>query len=200
MERIMMRRAFIALALFAAAISGAGANWEAVERVEPYSISGTTGIELYQSIGANGPKIGIGRAIAYTNFDLKWSRDYQPQPDGSCVLVTARPHLIITYALPKPSSSLSPAMQRNWDRFIEGIRAHERVHGEDIKEMVRAIEAYSVGLSAPADPGCQKVRQKLQARLGELSQAQRQKSRDFDRVEMSNGGNIHQLILTLVNG
>lgn len=195
----MMRRTFLALALTAAAIP-ARADWEAVERIEPYSISGTSGIELYQSIGANGPKIGIGRAIAYTNFDLKWSRDYQPQPDGSCVLVTARPHLIITYALPKPSSSLSPTMQRNWDSFIEGIRVHERVHGEDIKEMVRAIEAYSIGLTAPDDAGCQKVRQKLQARLGELSQAQRQKSRDFDRVEMSNGGNIHQLILTLVNG
>lgn len=195
----MMRRAVLALALIAAALP-ARADWEAVERVEPYSISGTSGIELYQSIGANGPKIGIGRAIAYTNFDLKWSRDYQPQPDGSCVLVTARPHLIITYALPKPSSSLSPAMQRNWDAFIEGIRVHERVHGEDIKEMVRAIEAFSVGLSAPDDAGCQKVRQKLQARLGELSNAQRQKSRDFDRIEMSNGGNIHQLILTLVNG
>ncbi len=196
----MMRRATLALALLAAAIPAARADWQAVERVEPYSISGTTGIELYQSIGANGPKIGIGRAIAYTNFDLKWSRDYQPQPDGSCVLVTARPHLIITYALPKPSSSLSADMQRSWDRFIEGIRAHENVHGEDIKDMVRAIEAYSVGLSAPDDAGCQKVRQKLQARLGELSQAQRQKSRDFDRVEMGNGGNIHQLILTLVNG
>lgn len=195
----MMRRAVLALALVAAAIP-AQADWEAVERVEPYSISGTSGIELYQSIGARGPKIGIGRAIAYTNFDLKWSRDYQPQPDGSCVLVTARPHLIITYALPKPSSSLSPAMQRNWDAFIEGIRVHERVHGEDIKEMVRAIEAYSVGLTAADDAGCQKVRQKLQTRLGELSQAQRQKSRDFDRVEMGNGGNIHQLILTLVNG
>ncbi len=195
-----MRRALLVLALVATAIPAAQANWEAVERVEPYSISGTTGIELYQSIGANGPKIGIGRAIAYTNFDLKWSRDYQPQPDGSCVLVTARPHLIITYALPKPSSSLSADMQRNWDRFIEGIRTHENVHGEDIKDMVRAIEAYSVGLSAPDDAGCQKVRQKLQARLGELSQAQRQKSRDFDRVEMGNGGNIHQLILTLVNG
>ncbi|MCO6387896.1 DUF922 domain-containing Zn-dependent protease [Aliihoeflea sp. 40Bstr573] len=195
-----MRRAFLALAMLAAAAPGAKANWEAVERVEPYSISGTTGIELYQSIGARGPKIGIGRAIAYTNFDLKWSRDYQPQPDGSCVLVTARPNLIITYALPKPSSTLAPAMKLAWDRFIDGIRAHEKVHGEDIKEMVRAIEAYSVGLSAPDDARCQKVRQKLQARLGELSQAQRQKSRDFDRVEMSSGGNIHQLILTLVNG
>jgi len=143
MERKMMRCALLALAMVAAA-GPARADWEAVERIEPYAISGTSGIELYQSIGANGPKIGVGRAIAYTNFDLKWSRDYRPQPDGSCVLATARPHLIIIYALPRPSGSLSPTMQRNWDRFIEGIRAHERVHGEDIKDMVRAIEDFSV--------------------------------------------------------
>ena len=37
-------------------------------------------------------------------------------------------------------------------------------------------------------------------RLGALSQAQRQQSRDFDRTELSEGGNIHQLILALVNG
>lgn len=180
--------------------AAAHAQWQAVEQIEAYSISGTTGIDLYQSIGERGPKIGIGRAIAYTNFDLKWSRDYQPQPDGSCVLATARPHLIIIYALPKPSAELSPAMQRNWETFIEGIRAHERVHGDDITTMVRAIEDFSVGLSAADDPECQKVRQKLQARLGELSQAQRQRSRDFDQTEMSKGGNIHQLILALVNG
>lgn len=177
----------------------AHAQWQPTERVENYSITGNTGIELYQSIGARGPKIGIGRAIAHTNFDLKWSRDYQPQPDGSCVLLTARPHLIVTYTLPKPPSDLPAAMQRNWDVFIDGIRAHERVHGQDIVDMVRAIEAFSVGHSAPADPGCQKVRQSLQARLGELSQQQRQRSREFDQVEMSNGGNIHQLILSLVN-
>ena len=35
-------------------------------------------------------------------------------------------------------------------------------------------------------------------RLSALSQAQRKKSADFDRVEMSDGGNIHQLILALI--
>ncbi len=194
-----MRRLLVALGLFLAP-SAAQAGWQATERVEAYAIAGSSGIDLYRSIGERGPKIGIGRAIAHTNFDLKWSRDYRPQADGSCVLTTARPHLIITYTLPRPSQKLPAHVQRNWQTFIEGIRLHERVHGDDIKEMVRAIEAYSVGLTADADPGCQKVRQKLQARLGEISQAQRQKSRAFDEVEMANGGNIHRLILTLVNG
>ncbi|MHB2265605.1 DUF922 domain-containing Zn-dependent protease [Aliihoeflea sp. PC F10.4] len=194
-----MRR-FWTVACLALAPFAAHANWQATERVETYSISGTSGIGLYQSIGEQGPKIGIGRAIAHTNFELLWSRDYRPQADGSCVLATARPSLVITYTLPKPSNDLPPHLARNWETFIEGIRVHERVHGRDIIEMVEAIEAYSVGLRAEADPGCQKVRQKLQARLGELSQAQRQRSRDFDRVEMGDGGNIHQLILSLVNG
>ncbi|MCO6392718.1 DUF922 domain-containing protein [Aliihoeflea aestuarii] len=194
-----MKRPLIAACL-AILPAVAQANWQATERIDAYAVSGTTGIDLYRSIGERGPKIGIGRAIAHTNFELLWSRDYRPQSDGSCVLATARPSLVITYTLPKPSGPLSPALQRNWETFIEGIRVHERVHGRDIIEMVEAIEAYSVGLRAEADPGCQKVRQKLQTRLGELSQAQRQKSRDFDRVEMSDGGNIHQLILSLVNG
>src|SRR5690606_7902189 len=75
----------------------AHAGWQAVERVEAYAISGKTGIELYRSIGDNGPKVGVGRTIAYTDFKLLWSRDYRPQPDGSCVLVSARPSLTITY-------------------------------------------------------------------------------------------------------
>jgi predicted secreted Zn-dependent protease len=74
------------------------------------------------------------------------------------------------------------------------------VHGEMIVAMVKEIEAFSVGLSAPDDPNCKKIRTRLQERLAELSQAQRQKSRDFDKVELSDGGNVHQLILDLVNG
>jgi predicted secreted Zn-dependent protease len=40
----------------------------------------------------------------------------------------------------------------------------------------------------------------LTKRLGELSARQRQLGRDFDRTEMSEGGNIQALILKLVNG
>jgi len=175
------------------------AEWQAVENVQTYPVAGKTGAELYASIGERGPKAGSGRAIAFTNFKLTWTRKYEPQ-GSACVLTVARPKLIITYRLPKPAQRLPAPVQKRWDTFIEGVRQHERVHGDQIKDMVKKIQAVSVGLTAADDPKCQKVRADLTARLGELSRAQRQQSRDFDRAEMSNGGNVHQLILALVNG
>lgn len=112
----------------------------------------------------------------------------------------ARPKLIITYRLPKPSQKLPAATQKLWEKFSAGVSAHEKVHGEFIVEMVKAIEAATVGLSVPGDPECKKIRTEMTKRLSALSQAQRQKSRDFDRTELSNGGAVHQLILNLVNG
>ena len=186
--------------LFAALLTGgARADWKPVEQIETYAITGETGIELYRSIGEKGPKVGVGRAIAYTDYRLTWSRDYQPR-DGGCVLASARPRLIITYRLPKPSNELPAETRRLWKTFIAGVEKHERVHGEIITDVTRKIEAMSVGLSDPADPDCAKVRAELQRRLVPLAAELRQRSRDFDRVEMSEGGNVHRLVLSLVNG
>ena len=194
-------RFWLPAALLAHGPAAAGAEWQAVERIETYAISGTTGIELYQSIGERGPLVGKkSRTIAYTDFKLTWQRNYEPQADGACTLVSAKPKLIITYKMPRPAGKLPPATAAAWETFAAGVHAHELVHGQQITEMVKAIEATSIGLSAAGDPGCKKVRAELQKRLAALSQAQRQQSRDFDRVEMSEGGNIHQLILNLVNG
>jgi len=175
-------------------------DWNAVEREKPYLIRGTTGPELYASIGERGPEVGgLTRTIAHTTFKLTWTRDYQPR-DGGCVLAAARPKLTITYTLPKPAARLSGAVRDNWETFIAGVRDHEKVHGRMIKDMVREIERVSIGLTVEDDPGCRKIRQELTRRLAAISQEQRRKSRDFDRVELGDGGNIHQLILRLVNG
>lgn len=193
-------RLFLLAALLPAA-TAARAQWKPAEKVETYAISGKTGAELYRSIGEKGPKIrGLVRTIAHTNFKLTWTRKYEPQADGACTLVTAKPKLIITYTLPKPAAKLPPEIRKNWETFISGLSAHEKVHGDIIVDMVKAIEATSVGFSVPADPDCRKIRTELTKRLAELSLAQRQRSRDFDKVEMSDGGNVHQLILRLVNG
>lgn len=192
----------LAISITAAAILAAqpaAAEWKAVEEVDTYAISGRSGPELYASIGERGPKLGITRAIAHTTFKLTWSRKYEPRGDA-CVLAEAKPKLVITYTLPKPSAELPAGVRRNWETFFNGVAAHERVHGDFIKQMVREIEAQSVGLTVEGDPGCTKIRAELTGRLAALSQAQRQKGRDFDRVEMSKGGNIHNLILALVNG
>jgi predicted secreted Zn-dependent protease len=192
-------RFWLAVACFASFPQFAHADWQATEKVQSYSISGKSGIELYRSIGERGPKAGLVRAIAHTNFTLTWSRKYEPQPDGSCVLTAARPNLTITYTLPKPAEKLTPAVREKWDVFAAGVRKHELVHGDLIKDLVKAIEAASVGLTVADDPRCSKIRTELTLKLSELSLAQRQRSSDFDKAEMANGGNIHQLILALVN-
>lgn len=180
--------------------SPARAGWAPIEEVKTYPIIGTSGIELYSSIGEHGPEVGRHvRAIAHTNFKLTWTRRYDPQPDGACVLSVAKPKLIITYTLPRPAKALSPELEARWKPFIAGIRHHEEQHGAAIIAMVKAIEAYSVGLRAESDPKCAKIRTVLTTKLGELSRAQQQESRDFDKVEMSSGGNVQQLILKLVN-
>lgn len=187
------------VAMLPSAPAAAETAWQPVEQVKTYAVSGSSGIELYRSIGENGPKVGIGRAIAFTDFKLTWTRRYEPR-DGGCVITTNRPKLIITTMLPRPAGKLPAALGARWETFIAGVRAHERVHGEIIVEMVRQIEDYSVGLTVADDPDCRKIRKVLTTRLGELSQEQRRRSRDFDRTELSEGGNVHQLILDFVGG
>ncbi|MFK0690786.1 DUF922 domain-containing Zn-dependent protease [Mesorhizobium sp. IMUNJ 23033] len=180
-------------------------DWKPVEKIDSYAISGQTAPELYASIGEKGPLIGkdvVGnkvRVIAHTNFKLTWTRDYRPE-GGACILKSARPKLIITYTLPKPAGPLPPALQKRWDVFAAGVAAHEKVHGKQIVDMVQKIEALSVGFTVASDPDCKKIRTELTNRLSELSQAQRQASRDFDRVEFSPGGNFQRLVLAFVNG
>lgn len=192
-----MRTAFLLAGLLLA--TGASAqDWQATERVEPYAVEGATGLDIYRSIGERGPKLGLARVIAHTGFKLTWTRKYERIGDA-CVITVNKPKLVITYTLPKLKSKLSGPLKGRWDTFIAGVTAHEKVHGDFIKDMVKEIEAMSVGLRVENDPKCQKIRPQLQARLGALSDAQRARSRDFDSTEMSDGGNVHRLILQLVD-
>lgn len=195
-----MKAQRLLLVCFFLAPTAALAEWQARETVQTYSITGQSGPELYASIGERGPKVGgLARVIAHTSFKLTWTREYETQGDA-CVLVSAVPKLAITYTLPKPAGPLPATTSEHWETFIEGVRKHELVHGEFIKELVKNIEAATVGLTVPADPQCRKIKREMTKRLGAISDAHRQHSRAFDRAELSDGGNVHQLILQLVNG
>jgi predicted secreted Zn-dependent protease len=201
-----MKSATLLLPVLASAlllVSPALADWKPAEKIETYAISGQTVEELYVSIGEKGPMVGAAgntrRAIAHTNFKLTWQRDYQPQ-GGACVLKSARPKLVITYTLPKPAGKLAPAVQARWDRFAAGLIAHEKVHGAGIVDMVDKIVVFSTGLTVANDPGCKKIRAQLTHYLDQLSKAQRQASRDFDKVEFGPGGNLQTLIAGFLTG
>jgi predicted secreted Zn-dependent protease len=194
-----MSRCAFALALLAIVPPAQAADWQPVELVKHYSITGAAGFDLYFSIGEKGPQIGGARAIAQTSWDLKWRRDYQP--DGSaCVLKSAKPFLTVTTTLPKPAGRMSDPAARLWKTFIDGIAAHEKVHGTDIRAMVDSIIAETVGLTVQNDPHCTLIRAHVLKLVTEANEDYKAKSRAFDRVEMAKGGNVQRLILGLVNG
>src|SRR5690606_26628913 len=99
-------------------------GWAPQEKIEYYDVSGSSGIEIYRSIGERGPKLGRKRVIAYTDFKLLWTRDYRRQPDNSCTLVKSRPSLTITYRLPRVKGDLPAVTRQAWELFAEGIAEH----------------------------------------------------------------------------
>jgi predicted secreted Zn-dependent protease len=196
----LSQRLLLPVVILASSAAVARAEWQAVEVVKNYAVKGKTGPELYMSIGERGPTIGGKvRAIAYTNFSLTWSRKYEPK-DGICTLTSAVPKLTITYTLPKPAEKLPEPIRKNWETFFTGIHDHEKVHGDLIKQMVKEIEAATIGMSVADDPGCVKIKTELKKRLIEVYKIYKQRNRDFEQKEMSDGGNVHRLILGLVNG
>ena len=194
---VLIPATFLALLSLAVCAHAAGS---VEERVVTYPVSGRTGAALYESIGRNGPVLSDGRStVAHTTFKLTWRRDYRKQ-DGGCLLAGAVPRLIITYTLPKPSGKLPPDVAASWQRFIDGILAHEKVHGDQIRAMTEAIRAESIGLFEPGDANCKRIYGSLEPKLKALSDARQAQSRAYDKVEMAPGGPVERLILDLING
>lgn len=193
----MSARALAILLLFALP---ARAEIRATEVERTYAITGSTGAELYASIGENGPAIreGAASAIAYTAFDLRWHRDYERR-GNDCVLAAAKPFLTITYTLPKPAGRLPPDAAARWRAFIDGIRAHEKVHGAMIRDLVADIIATTVGFTVDDDPGCKAIRKAIYTPLNAAYDRHKARSRAFDADEMAPGGAVQKLILGLVN-
>jgi predicted secreted Zn-dependent protease len=186
-----------ALVLFASLPAQAN-DWSVTEQVKTYPVRGNDALALYRSIEDNGPKTSLGtRAIALTEFDLRWRRDYQP--DGSaCVLTGAKPFLTITTTLPKPAGKLNKDIATRWKPFIGGITAHEGVHGKMIRELTAEIVTRTVGTRLNNDAACKKIRPLILEKVKAAYAVHLARSREFDRVEMGKGGNVEQLVRALV--
>ena len=160
-----------------------------------YTVKGDTPYDLYVSIGQNGPR----GAIANTNYSLTWKRLFDEE-GGDCRLVSAKPIFTTTYLLPKVSGKLKPPLDRLWQDFIAGVRKHEQQHGQMLQEMVKNTQQRIADARVTNDRICAKVKRVVSDIIEQERQTYRSRSRDFDRAELAEGGNLHQLILTFVNG
>jgi predicted secreted Zn-dependent protease len=194
--KFTMRRIFAAACILPGISLGAQAAEAVAVTEKHFAISGSTGTELYASIGRNGPN----NAIAYTSYALKWSRRHLVPEGGVCRLAATRPTVTITYTYPKPKGKLPPATQKLWNTFMAGVREHEEVHGRMIREMLSELRASIADIAIADDANCRKAKREMTRRVEEATRAHKERSRAFDRVELSDGGTVHGLVMALVNG
>ncbi|MEM0899237.1 MAG: DUF922 domain-containing protein [Pseudomonadota bacterium] len=190
----------ITLALFAHShhASAQVFDWKPSHTTRFYDVSGQSGIEIYRDIGQKGPSVGIRRAIGLTEWDLKWQRNYVPEND-SCRLTAVRPFLAITTTLPRSRSIRSTDLARKWARFEKGIAVHEQGHSDRLYAVVDDIIARTSELVVFDDPQCREIRAEVQRRVKAAFDRYQADNTAYERREMSNGGNVQQLILELVN-
>jgi predicted secreted Zn-dependent protease len=180
----------------AVAVTAASAQSQPPIAESTYAVSGTTGLELYTSISKNGPN--GGGHVAQTKFKLTWKRLFDER-GGSCYLVHAKPQLSINQTYPKPKNRLSADMQRRWDKFMRAAREHEHTHARMVAEMVRTTEAALAGSFEANDRTCAKVKKSVAAKIDQGYQAHRERSRAFDKQELSFGGRMLVVLEDLVN-
>ena len=167
-------------------------------KTRTYEITGTTGAALVEAMDHKGPKHGfMTRAIAQTGYTVDWELDVS-QANGVCRVRQANGTLDLTYTFPHIASATTPALQKRWNRFFAGVRAHEETHGHIAREMMRATEKSITGLKFANDPQCSKARREARRRIDATYAEYEVKQIAFDAREHRSGGHVEQLIDALV--
>jgi predicted secreted Zn-dependent protease len=173
--------------------SAAAAGTKVLVKTRAYDIIGTTGPTLLEAMDRKGPKHGfMTRAIAQTTYTVDWDLDVT-QTNGRCRLRHANGTLNLTYTFPRIASTITPALQKRWNRFFAGVRDHEEAHGRIAKDMMRATERSISGLIFAGDPQCNKTRREARLRIDTAFAEYEAKQNAFDAREHRNGGHVEHL-------
>lgn len=165
--------------------------------VKTYPVRGETGIQLFQSIGRNGPRHGLFKhAVAQTTYSVEWATKTVVQ-DGVCRLASAQPSLKITFIYPNPANPLTPSMTRSWNRFMIGVRRHEETHAAIARKMTAEALRRVRGLHTDGDPSCRKLQKELKRRANEVYTSYEERQERFDADQHRPGGAIDRLLIGL---
>jgi predicted secreted Zn-dependent protease len=153
------------------------------ERTEYYEVTGSSEMELYQSMRARGPKGAEGvppgvSSDATTTWGVKWKADYSSEP-GRCAIKSLNTSVQILMVMPKWSRRIpgSPLAEQ-WDRRMQEISAHERVHAGNGIRAANAVRD-RVAVLEPA-PTCPELTRSIDSTYRSLIEEYRKADRDHD--------------------
>lgn len=196
--RLAVLTCLVAIGALCGSAPAASAGTKVLIKTRTYDIAGNTGAGLMVAMDRKGPKHGfMTHAIAQTAYTVDWDLDVN-QVHGACQLRQANGTLNLTYTFPHVASTATPALQRRWNRFFVGVRAHEETHGRIAREMMQASERSVRGLKFAGDRFCDKTRSEARRRIAAVYAQYEAKQVAFDVREHRDGGHVEHLINALV--
>jgi predicted secreted Zn-dependent protease len=192
--------AWARIVLFGACVAVAGeaaAGVKVSETTRSYEVAGKTGAALLAVMDRRGPKHGfLTRAIAQTRYSISWTIEWG-ETHTACRVKSIDGKLDITYTYPE-AQDLPRGLELRWDKFLAGVKKHEKVHGDIARQMTRAVEKSVAKLSINNDPGCRKARAEVKGRTAAIYADYEARQIKFDAREHRNGGKVEGLIEALM--
>lgn len=183
-------------------VSDAHAKVILKERVKFYTVTGSTGAELYKSMIKNGPDHGGNRkdVLASTSFKFDFKNDVFQIKRNRCVLTNLDIIVDVTYTYPKwrGSKKASKATRRAWKNFEKIAVLHEKEHVKITRKFAKDYEKALKKSRRSAKLECEK--QSVGERFRTTYQIRRHERlhRLFDRRDLKRGGRGYKALLELV--
>lgn len=196
-----MRRILTVLAVCLCALGvavAAHARPKVSIKTKYYDVRGKNGAEVLRQINRKGPRHGfLVRAIAQTRYTLSYSYDTVRTSKG-CRTKNVVVKMDIIYVYPKLRGKVSRDLNRRWNRFFRGVKAHEQVHGKLAQQMAAAAEKALAGTQVGGKRGCQKIKTVASRNVDKAFKAYERKQIAFDKKEHRDNGNVEKLVVALV--
>lgn len=163
-----------------------------------YSISGSTGMDLFKDMNRKGPRHAfMKKAMAQTQYRSTPSGKVSWE-NGICAVKNGGYTLDLTYVYPKPDRPLSGRLAVNWNRFMADTYRHEKVHGQIAIEMASKLDATLRSFRMKDKSNCARALNALSARINGIYDTYKKKQVAFDILEHRKGGKVEKSVLVLV--
>ncbi|MCB1420688.1 MAG: DUF922 domain-containing protein [Notoacmeibacter sp.] len=163
-----------------------------------YSISGTTGMDLFRDMNRKGPRHAfMKKAMAQTQYRTM-PRGKMIWKNGMCSVQDGGYSLDLTYVYPKPASRLSGRLAANWKAFMADTYRHEKVHGRLAMEMANKLDSTLRRFRMKDSRTCGHALSRLSGQINAIYAEYKKRQVAFDVAEHRKGGKVEKSVLLLV--
>jgi predicted secreted Zn-dependent protease len=205
MKRVMLVLGIVCASVFSnpfSSISQSQAKVVLKEKIKYYSVTGSTGAELYKSMVKNGPDHGGAKrnVLASTSFKFNFENDVFTIRRNRCILTNLDIVVDVTYTYPRwrGSKNASPETRRAWKNFEKAAIIHEKEHVKITRKFAKDYEKALMKSRRKASDDCAKQSVGELFRTSYQIRKHERLHKRFDKRDLGKRGRGYKALLELV--